>query len=278
MSRYFNRLAGRSGLKTVRKSNNATDGLVDRIVVPSQMSDNNQQGNQSAGTDIEVHRELEVGAKPQFPASVIAPTREVEARDVDSVSDHNSLPLTDQSGVTETNAMASQNVLKKNQPEIRIQDLEKPFVTEAFEPKQAPEQPGKMTRVGLIEVPGIVPVVQKPADNIKGPQSEAPINEIKETDIEHNSFEVMVVNSTHNQQTNFKQSVAPDLKVTQGTNQKASITSQSHTKKNIEIKIGKIDLEVHQAVPPAPTARTIVKQSHAQPRANSLSRYYLKGL
>ena len=315
MSRYFNRLAGRSGLKMAKKSNGATDGLVDRRVVASQISDNNQRGNQSAGTDIEVHQEFEVAVRPQIPAPVIAPTqqfaqtavplysptREVDARDVDSVSDHNSLPLNDQSGVTETNAMestqqqkdkgqpgerlggqdiamASQDVLEKNQPEIRIQDLEKPFVTKAFEPEQALEQPGTMTKVGLIEVPGTVPEVQKPADNIKGPQSEIPIHEIKETDIEHNSIEVTVVNSTHNQQTKFKQSVAPDLKVTQGTNQKASINPQVHEKNNVEIRIGKIDLEVHQALPPSPAAKTNFKQSDAKAQGNSLSRYYLKGL
>ena len=46
-------------------------------------------------------------------------------------------------------------------------------------------------------------------------------------------------------------------------------------KNQVEVKIGKIDLEVHRAAPAAP--KTVIRQQAASPGGNNLSRYYLRG-
>ena len=342
MSRYFNRLAGRSGLKTVTKSNSVADS---KKVVASQLSMNHQQGNQSADHDMEIHQEHEAVSDTQIQAPVITTAHQlsqtsttssapVDTRAENSESDQGLQPTTDQVNATNPFTMKStqaritpqpnktkqkvgggqsqldateltnrphqhdkhregptgkrlggqeiattrRDVLGKNLPVNRDQDTGKAGLTESYKNGQALEHQEETKKAGLMDAAGNTPGLQKPADNIEVPQSEVSANKIKITDLEHKLIEVKDRDASLEQPSNSEQSVVPAPNVSQPANQMASKNPRSPTSNNIEIRIGNIDLEVHQATVPSPTVKAAVNQSDAKWQGNNLSRYYLKGL
>lgn len=337
MTRYFNRLASRTGLTLT--GNPGTGAKVPRF------SEGVSSEKATTSTDIEVHKEkvaiANTDSKFQQERKTISSPVETEsalindipstiptvAQPVASTFENDSQSATQlsigkplkSSAITDMGIQQPESAVQHTVLEdaVQAQDtvpeviksanaIRRQTTTNAAQGQVTPEQSIEMPAARTVQVFQTGHDVQDSTKNYTGittadleqhaetannileqtrrpagrTQLNDPVNVIEQRTIKESHVGINIKNPAIKQEVFNHHNTARNSFATQIVKQPVPIKAPLLPKNNIEIKIGKINLEVHQATPvPAPAVpRPMVRQQTAAPQGNNLSRYYLRGL